>query len=447
METNLPMQRIVIIGNGIAGITAARHIRKLTDFEITVISAESKYFWSRTALMYIYMGHMKFHHTKPYEDHFWEKNRITLIHDYATDIDTDTKKVALKQSGSIPYDTLILATGSKPNFFGWPGQDLQGVRGMVSLQDLEYIEEYTRGIQQGVIIGGGLIGIEMAEMLRTRDIEVTFLVREKDFWSNVLPPQEAQMISRHIRKHHVDLRLGSELKQINGTGDGRVQSVTTSSGEEIVCQFVGITTGVSPNIALAKASGIPTEKGILVNRYLETEMPDIYAIGDCAQRTDELKGRRAIEQVWYTGRMMGETVAATIAGNKTAYQPGPWFNSAKFFDIEYQTYGDVPAQIPETISEFYWEHDEGEKAIHIVFDRNTFEFFGINTFGIRLRHEKFDQWLHEKASVQKVMENLKAANFDPEFFKDHSADIITKFNELHPSLQIRMPRKKVFGLI
>lgn len=441
------MQRIVIIGNGIAGITAARHIRKLTDFKITVISAESKYFWSRTALMYIYMGHMKFHHTKPYEDHFWEKNRITLIHDFATDIDTVTKQVSLKASGSIPYDTLILATGSKPNFFGWPGQDLKGVCGMVSLQDLENIEEYTKGIKKGVIVGGGLIGIELAEMLRSRDIEVTFLVREKEFWSNVLPARESQMIGRHILKHHVDLQLETGLEKINGTSDGRVQSVSTTSGEEIKCQFVGITAGVSPNISLAKASGIPTDKGILVNKYLETEVPEIYAIGDCAQRTEELKGRRAIEQVWYTGRMMGETVAATISGNKTAYQPGPWFNSAKFFEIEYQTYGDVPSQIPETMSDFYWEHPDGEKAMHIVFDQQSFQFLGINTFGIRLRHEKFDQWIHEKASVQKVMENLKAANFDPEFFEDYSTEIISKFNELHPAMEIRMPRKKIFGLI
>jgi NAD(P)H-nitrite reductase large subunit len=441
------MKHIVIIGNGIAGITAARHIRKLSDFDITVISSESKYFWSRTALMYIYMGHMRFENTKPYEDQFWEKNRINLMYDHAIKIDTDHKSVELRDNEPVLYDALILATGSSPNFFGWEGESLKGVRGMVSLQDLEYIEAHTKDIKRGVIVGGGLIGVELAEMLKSRDIEVTFLVREKEFWMNVLPEPDAKMIRRHILKHHVDLRLETELDKIHGDEQGHVRSVTTRNGEEIPCQFVGIAAGVSPNITLAKESGIPTDRGILVDEWLQTPIQDVYAIGDCAQRTNTLPGRRAIEQVWYTGRMMGETVAATITGNRTAYQPGPWFNSAKFFDIEYQTYGQVPSPVPETMGDFYWEHEEGEKAMHVVFDKDSEEFLGINTFGIRLRHELFDQWLHEKASVEKVMQHLKEANFDPEFFKDHSEDIIGKFQEKYPDFNIRKKRRKLLGFI
>ena len=128
---------IVIIGNGIAGITAARHLRKRdSDVELTVISKESKYFFSRTALMYVYMGHMKQEHTQPYENWFWEKNRINLVHDEVVDVDFKAQALKLKNS-DIVYDNLIIATGSKPNKFGWPGQDLPGVRGLYSLQDLE----------------------------------------------------------------------------------------------------------------------------------------------------------------------------------------------------------------------------------------------------------------------------------------------------------------------
>ena len=109
------MENIVIIGNGITGITAARHIRKLSNNIITVISSESKYFYSRTALMYLYMGHEEFENIKPYEDWFWEKNRINLIHDYVTEIDIENKKVNLAGGLVVSYDKLILATGSKPN--------------------------------------------------------------------------------------------------------------------------------------------------------------------------------------------------------------------------------------------------------------------------------------------------------------------------------------------
>ncbi|MDX1630112.1 MAG: FAD/NAD(P)-binding oxidoreductase [Fulvivirga sp.] len=440
------MQHIAIVGNGIAGITAARHIRKNSDFKITVISAESKYFWSRTALMYIYMGHMKFEHTKPYEDWFWEKNRIDLVFDYVEKIDVENKRLELKSADPIQYDKLILATGAQPNKFGWPGQDLKGVTGMVSLQDLERIEKYTDNIQRGVIVGGGLIGIELAEMLHSRNIPVTFLVREEEFWDNVLPKQEASMISNHIKKHGIDLRLQSNLKEIKADDNGRVKSVIIEeTGEEIPCQFVGLTPGVHPNIDLAKASGIDTDKGILVNEYLETNSTNIYAIGDCAQHKEPLPDRPPVEQVWYTGRMMGETVAQTICGAKTAYKPGPWFNSAKFMDIEYQTYGRVWNELKENEEEFYWEHEE--KAIHCVMDCRDKRFKGINVFGIRMRHEIFDQWLKNEVTLDYVIDHLKDANFDPEFFKRYEEKITRAYLDQYPDANVTPnEKKKVLGI-
>ncbi|UII33213.1 FAD-dependent oxidoreductase [Fulvivirga ulvae] len=440
------MKHVVIIGNGIAGITAARHIRKNSDFDISVISAESEHFWSRTALMYIYMGHMKYEHTKPYEDWFWKKNRINLVRDFVKSIDTAAHRLTLDQNEPLTYDVLILATGSQPNKFGWPGQDLKGVSGMVSLQDLKRIEEHTQNIERGVIVGGGLIGIELAEMLNSRNIPVSLLVREAEFWDNVLPNQEAAMISRHIRKHHIDLRLKTELKEILADNHGRVSAVVTGDGEEIACQFVGLTAGVHPNVKLVKESPIETNRGILVNEFLETNIPDIYAIGDCAEHKNPFPGRAPVEQVWYTGRMMGETVAQTICGNKTAYQPGPWFNSAKFFDIEYQTYGRVWNKLKEHEDEFYWEHESGEMAMHFVFDKQSKTFLGINTFGIRLRHEHFDKWLKTEVSIDYVMEHLKEANFDPEFFKPHEDDIIQAYKAQYPDAKVTVKRKKVLGI-
>ena len=423
------MKHIVIIGNGISGITAARHIRKRSNHKITIISGESEYFFSRTALMYVYMGHLKFDHTKPYENNFWKKNKIELVFDWVDKVESTTKSLTLRMKGTIQYDTLIIASGAKPNRFGWPGKDLKGVQGLYHKQDLELMEQNTKCVQHAVLVGGGLIGVEMAEMLLSRNISVTFLVRENAFWSNVLPLQEANLISRHIRSHHVDLRFENELKEIKGDSNGRVQSIVTKSGEEIACQFVGVTVGVSPNISFLKDSGIATARGVLVNEFLETNVPDVYALGDCAERTYELPGRRSIEQVWYTGRMMGEIVAQTICGTKTKYEPGPWFNSAKFFDIEYQTYGQVGNELKAHESEFYWEHSSGTKCVHVIWNTMTREFIGINTFGIRMRHEKFDTWLRAKKSVDFVIEHLAEANFDPEFFTRYEKEIMLQFNE------------------
>ena len=129
------MKHIVIIGNGISGITAARNIRKRSSDKITVISSETEYFFSRTALMYAFMGHMKFEHTQPFENWFWEKNRIDLLFNYVESIDTGKQELIMKKGHVVKYNTLIIATGSKSNKFGWPGQDLKGVQGLYGKPD------------------------------------------------------------------------------------------------------------------------------------------------------------------------------------------------------------------------------------------------------------------------------------------------------------------------
>ncbi|MCH3880917.1 MULTISPECIES: NAD(P)/FAD-dependent oxidoreductase [Tenacibaculum] len=447
------MEHIVIIGNGISGVTAARHIRKLSDKKITIISAETEFFFSRTALMYVYMGHMKFEHTQPYENWFWEKNNINLKKGFVSSINSEEKNVVFSDNTKLSYDKLIIATGSKPNKFGWPGQDLDGVMGMYHKQDLENLEKYApdnKTCKRAVIVGGGLIGIELAEMLRSRKIPVTFLVRETSFWNGVLPAQESELINNHIKEHHIDLRLSTNLKEIKADENGRVKSVIIEeTGEEIACDVVGLTAGVTPNIDFIKNSGIELGRGVKVNRFLETNTKDVYAIGDCAEQHDAIGQRRNIEAVWYTGRMMGETLAQTICGNKTEYKPGHWFNSAKFLDIEYQTYGWVFSERSKKENEAYfqWQHPKDNKCITISFDKNTNTFLGINTFGIRMRHEIFDKWLTEKRSIEHVLEYLSDANFDPEFYKLHEAEIVAKFNkENNATIQLKKKSwKRIFS--
>ncbi|MFC3972587.1 NAD(P)/FAD-dependent oxidoreductase [Maribacter confluentis] len=439
------MEHIIIIGNGISGVTLARHVRKLSDKKITIISAESDYFFSRTALMYVYMGHMKFKHTQPYEDWFWKKNRIELVKGYVEKVDPPSKIIHLANGTTLSYDKLVIATGSKPNKFGWPGQDLPGVQGLYSKQDLETLEKNAPNnmvCQRAVIVGGGLIGIEMAEMLRSRKIPVTFLVREKSFWNGVLPKGESAMINQHIIAHHIDLRLDTNLKEIIPDEQGRVKAVTTDKGETIPCNVVGLTAGVTPNIDFLKGSGITLGKGVKVNRFLETSVPDVYAIGDCAEQHEAIDQRRPVEAVWYTGRMMGETLAQTLCGKRRAYNPGHWFNSAKFLDIEYQTYGWVFSERNKEDHEqhFHWRHPKENICITIAYHKETNRFLGINTFGIRMRHEIFDRWLNQNKEVDHVLTYLKDANFDPEFYTQYEDAIVAKYNaEHHKNID---PKKK-----
>ncbi|MEL6865118.1 MAG: FAD-dependent oxidoreductase [Bacteroidota bacterium] len=437
---------IAIIGNGISGVTAARFIRKMSDHRITLISSETRHFFSRTALMYIYMGHMTFENTKPYEDYFWEKNRIDLLHAHVEQVDTDQKRLLLKEGQSVHYDKLIIACGSRSNKFGWPGQDLERVYGLYHYQDLEAMERFSKGLNRAVIVGGGLIGIEMAEMFHTRRIPVTLLVREKSYWNNVLPAEESAMISRHIVEHHFDLRLETELKEIIDDGQGNACAVITNKGERIDCGFVGLTAGVSPNIGFLKGSGIETGRGIKVNQYLETNIPGVYAIGDCAEQQQPMPGRRPIEAIWYTGRMMGETVAYHICGKPVAYDPGIWFNSAKFIDIEYQVYGTVLANPPEDHQSLYWEHPDGNRSIRLVYDRKDKTILGFNLMGVRYRHEVCEKWIRDKSPIENVLQNLKLANFDPEFFKTYESAVIQLYNQ-QEGTQITATQKRSWNRV
>ena len=432
-------EQVVIIGNGISGITAARHIRKRSDAKILVISGETDHFFSRTALMYIYMGHMKYEHTKPYEDHFWSKNRINLRRAWVTKVDAEAKKITLNQEDDVHYDKLILALGSASNKFGWPGQDLPGVQGLFNYGDLQLLEENTKDIQRGVIIGGGLIGVELAEMLHSRGIATTILVRDKTFWGNILPVQDGDFIGRHILSHGIDLRLQEEMTEIIEGSDGRAAGVKLRSDESVIdCQVVGLCAGVHPNIGFIKENPlIKSERGIKVNEFLETSAPDVYAIGDCVQFDQNPDpSRPPIEQVWYTGRIMGETVAKTVTGDRTPYNPSNWFNSAKFFDIEYQTYGWVRAKLDEQEDEFYWESSDSAKALHFRWNKADKRFIGVNTFGIRLRHETFDQWLNQGATIDEVIANLKVAHFDPELYRMYYKDIQNAFNHANTNATV-----------
>jgi len=417
---------VVIVGNGIAGVTVARHVRKRdSQARITLISAESEHHWSRPALMYIYMGHMRYEDTKPYESGFWRKNRIDLVQGWVDGIDTAARTLSIDGRRTMHYDKLVLATGSIPNKFGWPGQDLERVSGLYSLNDLAALEAWSPDMKHAAVVGGGLIGIELAEMLHSRGIHVSLIVRESAYWNNVLPTGEAEMVNDVIRAAGIDLQLGTELKEIVDDGTGAVGSIVTSKDETIPVQYVGLTAGVRPNTNIVAGSGIEAGRGILVDRHLQTSAPDVYACGDCAEIKTPEGERNLIQAVWYTGGFQGETVAANLCGDTREYDPGIWFNSAKFFDLEYHVYGEVPSaraeSAPDAPESVFWKHPDGHKALRIVHREGT--VVGFNTMGLRFRHRVCEQWIAEERGLDYVLTNLRQANFDPEFYRWHGKAI------------------------
>jgi NAD(P)H-nitrite reductase large subunit len=408
---------VAILGNGVTGVTAAMRLReKRPDWRITIVSGESKYHYSRPALMYVFMGHMRFADTKPFEDHVWAHKRLELVQGWVSRIDHAAKRLEFADGRTpLAYDRLLVATGAKSNKFGWPGQDLRGVQGLWGLHDLKTLHESCAGAVHAVIVGGGLIGIELAEMLHSRGIHITFLVREKSYWNNILNDEESSIINDAIREAGMDLRLESELEEIVDDGSGRCCAVVTKGGDRLDCQIVGLTPGVSPNADLARASGLPCGRGVLVDRSLRTEIEGVYAAGDCAEIVTG-EERNVIEQVWYTGKAQGEVAADVLAGEAREYRSGTWFNSAKFLDIEYQVYGRVNRRVEGEVN-LYWEAPDRRHSFRLV--HLAGRVIGIQVMGTRLRHRVCERWIDDGVTVEHVLAHLEEAHFDPELFRTH----------------------------
>ena len=399
------IMNVVIVGNGIAGVTAARHVRKADpDAQITMISGEAKEPFARTALMYVYMGVLTREHTWMYEERFWDENRIARVSDHARGLDVDRQTLAL-EGGPMPYDRLLIATGSKPRLPPWPGADLEGVQGLYHWSDLDRLEAATPNAQQAVVVGGGLIGVELAEMLTVRGIGVTFLVRDGRYLPLAFSEMESALVADAIRAHGVDLRFGLEIEAIEGTG--RVEAVVTSGGDRFPADIVGVGTGVVANVAWLGDALEVGDQGVLVDSELQTSAPNVWAAGDCAELRDPPAGVRAREPIWYTARLQGAVAGLGMAGQPRQFDPGVYFNSAKFFDLEWQTYGRVDSLGQD------WEWTDGRRSIRIR--HNNGAVLGVNGLGVRLRQETCSNWIAQRWSLEAALADLEAARFDPEF--------------------------------
>lgn len=404
----------VVVGNGIAGVTAARYVRaRDPGARITLVSDESPVHLARTALMYVYMGQLTRAQLRPYADAFWDENRITRILARAEGLDTAAQRVHLAGRPPLAYDRLLVATGSVPDVPPWPGRDRPGVQGLYHLQDLDRMEAATRGARRAVVVGGGLIGVELAEMFRVRGIAVTMLVREARYLPPVFPEEEAARIAAEIRRHGVDLRFGAEVARVEAGAGGRGLAVVTTAGEAFPADFVGVGTGVRPNVSWLAGSGLDVRRGVLVDACLRASAPGVFAAGDCAEHRTPPPGRPAVEALWYTGRIQGATAAYGLLGAPRPYRPGVFFNSARFFDLEWQTYGRIDPEPPPGESALV--RADARRLLRIQHESARGAVVGVHGLGVRLRQETCSRWIAERWPLARALDDLAAARFDAEF--------------------------------
>ncbi len=412
----------VIIGNGVAGIEAAMTLRQRhapDQAKITVISKETDYFFSRTALMYAYMDMMEREDLEPFERGAYTKQQIELIRDEVVDLDANAHKITLRQGGELGYTKLLIAAGAKPRFIPFDGIDdvKEGVVNFVSMQDLDTCERLTPSTQHAVVVGGGLIGIELVECLLHHGVKVTFLVREESYWPVALSPEEGERVATHMREHGVDLRLKEELQTIHTDDAGRVNGITTKSGEHLEVQMLGLCIGVVANVDWLKDAKTPPEieRSLCVNRSFETSLPDVYGAGDCIQM-DIGEERPLVETIWYSAKRHGRLAALAMLGDEVHYTPPLFFNSSKFFEIEYTTVGEV-IRVPDHAKRLWRTHPSDPHITQLITYDPTQQdkVLGFNLLGSRWNHRILEQWILERRDIHYVKNNLHTAQFDVEF--------------------------------
>jgi NAD(P)H-nitrite reductase large subunit len=314
------MTRHIIIGTGISGFSAAETLRSVNpQAEILLVGDDPFGYYSRPGLAYYLTGEIPEKQLFP----FFKKGKLTLdvqrVKTHVNSIDPNAQMIKTDTAGTLAYDRLLLAIGAHSIPVNFPGGDLPGVVTLDDLADTRYILSLLRHTNTAVVVGGGVLAIELVEGLVAQGKKVHFLLRGDWYWSNLLVEAESHLVEHHLTTEGVILHHRTEIEEILGK-KGKVTGVRTSNGEIIRCNMVAIGIGVKARQELAKEAGLETDRGIVVNEYLQTSQPNIFASGDVAQIFDPATGRSSIDNLWNPGRRQGRVAALNMAGNQQAYQ-------------------------------------------------------------------------------------------------------------------------------
>ncbi|ADV26233.1 nitrite reductase (NAD(P)H), large subunit [Pseudoxanthomonas suwonensis 11-1] len=277
--------RLVVVGNGMAGIRTLEELLKLVPgmYDITVFGAEPHPNYNRILLSPVLAGEQDFDDIVLNPLSWYADNGITLhLGKEVTRIDRVHRKVVAADGTEAEYDRLLLATGSVPFILPIPGKDLKGVIGYRDIHDTRTMIETAKVKRNAVVIGGGLLGLEAANGLRQRGMEVTVVHLAGWLLERQLDPVAGALLEKSLRERGLDFRLNTSTTEIVGNEAGEVAAVRFSDGGEVAADLVVMAAGIRPNTALAQAAGIHCNRGIVVNDTLQTYDPRVYAVGECA---------------------------------------------------------------------------------------------------------------------------------------------------------------------
>jgi NADPH-dependent 2,4-dienoyl-CoA reductase/sulfur reductase-like enzyme len=316
----------VIIGSGIAALSAAEAIREVdNDARITMISDEDAPCYSRPALAYRLTGELSPERLRIRSDAQTAALRLDRVVARVTALLPEAHKIQLADGRTLDFDTLLLATGAASIAPDFAGGTLDGVLRMDVLADAEAMIARTATAKTAVVVGGGSTALELVEGLHARGVATHYLLRGERYWSKIFDRVESAIVESRLTASGVTIHRNASIREALGT-NGRLVGVRTNDGRTLPADLLAVAIGVRPRTELARQAGLLVERGIRANERLETSHADIFAAGDCAQVYDPVTRTAQLDTLWSTALAQGRTAGYNMAGMRLVLRQRPPLN-------------------------------------------------------------------------------------------------------------------------
>ena len=327
--------RHVIIGSGIAGLQAARSLRSSQpESQVTILGREPEPPYSRPMISQLLEGSVASGHLQ-----LGIPQGVELISgDEAIEIDPRRKMVSTKQGRSLDYDRLLVATGADPRGIQAEQADLQNIFFMRSKDQVEGMLRELPQCRRALVLGGGLVGFKAAYGLLRQGLEVTMLIRSEYPLSQQVDSTAGRLIQHKLQQNGLAVRVGLEVIRFQGQ-NGKLVGAELSDGTHLECDLAVIGKGVLPSTGFLAGSGVDTDLGVLVDDWLATSVPGVYAAGDVAEHIDVAREMRWVNAIWPEAAEQGRIAGLNMAGVKTRYPGSLSRNTIRIFDMDVATCG------------------------------------------------------------------------------------------------------------
>ncbi|MFH1406554.1 MAG: FAD-dependent oxidoreductase [Candidatus Omnitrophota bacterium] len=346
-KTQLSKFKYAIMGNSAAGISCAETIRQKDKRSgIAVISDEPHLAYARCLLPNYIEGSFKKEDLPIRSADFYKSSGIDLIlGKKVVEISEKNKNLTLDDKTKIEFDNLLIATGASPTIPQIQGVDKDGVLGLRTIADAESILKLLPSVDTVVVLGGGLVGTKAAYYLGKIGKKVKIVVKSPHILSQMCDARSAGIMSKEMEKNKIEILTQTDIAEIQGKE--KIKSVKLDNGKTIDCQLLIVAKGVRPNMDFLKDTSVKIDRGIVVDRKMQTNIPAIYAAGDCAQGYDLLSGKNQAHAMWPNAVKQARIAAKNMVGEETLFEGAVGLNSLEYYGVAMVSAGWFRVEGPE----------------------------------------------------------------------------------------------------